>query len=39
MRRAFDPPLYFLAEWRNYNPPNAESFEAFKYDQAKARDL
>jgi hypothetical protein len=33
------PPVYFLAEWWIYNPPNPESFAAFKYDQEKARDL
>ena len=36
---AIIPPVYFLAEWWLYNPPNAESFEAFKYDQQTAKDL
>jgi hypothetical protein len=33
------PPGYFLAEWRLYNMPGTDSFEAFKYDQEKAKDL
>ncbi len=33
------PPAYFLAEWWLYDPPTRDHFDAFKFDQEKARDL
>ena len=33
------PPLYFLAEWYFYNLSGPKNFEAFKFDQEKAKDL